>query len=71
MIYIATLLAALTMQVYFSYQVQVGLLLIDKAFVEVLSKYLDYAKVFLFDLVIELPNNIGMNKHAIKLIEGK
>ncbi len=34
-------------------------------------EYSDYADVFSFDLTIELPENTGINKHAIELIEGK
>ncbi len=44
---------------------------IDKALIEVTSEYLDYTDVFSFDFSIELPKNTSMNKHAIKLIEGK
>ncbi len=43
----------------------------DKAFIKIPVKYSDYADVFLTDLAIELPENTGMNKHAIELIEGK
>lgn len=35
------------------------------------AKYFDYANVFFFDLVMELLKNMGIRKHAIKLIEGK
>ena len=64
MIYIATLLA-LTMQVHPFCQVQIGLLLADKASTKVLPKYLDYANVFLFDFAMELPENTSMNEHTI------
>ena len=43
----------------------------DKALIKVLSKYTNYADVFSFDLAIELPENTGINKHAIKLQRGK
>lgn len=46
-------------------------MLADKALTKVLSKYLDYADVFLFDLAIELLENTGMNEYIIKLIKGK
>ena len=59
------------MQVYFSRQAQVGLLHIDKAPTKVPLKYSDYADIFLFDLAMELPKNIGMKKYVIELIEGK
>ena len=43
----------------------------DKAPNKVPLEYWDYANVFMFDLVIELPENTGMNEHVIKLIEDK
>ncbi len=43
----------------------------DKASTEILSEYSDYADVFFLKLVIELPENTGMNEHAIELINGK
>ena len=43
----------------------------DKAFIKIPSQYINYANVFSSDLVIELPENTGINKYAIKLIEGK
>lgn len=46
-------------------------MLADKATVKVLLKYLDYAEVFFFELVIKLLVNTNMNKNIIKLIEDK
>ncbi len=43
----------------------------DKAPTKIPAKYSDYADVFSSDLVMELPENTGMNEHAIELIEGK
>ena len=43
----------------------------DKAFTKIPPKYMDYANIFSLDLVTELPENIGINKHAIKLVEKK
>ena len=59
------------MPVHLSYQAEIRLLLADKAPTKIPSKYLDYADIFLFDLIIELVENTGMNKHAIKLVEDK
>lgn len=70
-IYLATLSAALAIQVYFFFQAQVKLLLTDKAFVKVLSKYLDYTDVFSFDLVIGQFENSSMNEYIIELVKGK
>lgn len=46
-------------------------MLTNKAFIEVLSKYLDDTYVFSFDFMMELRENTGINKHVIKLIEDK
>ena len=43
----------------------------DKALTEISSGYTDYADVFLFDLAMELPENTGINEHAIELVEDK
>lgn len=59
------------MEVHSSYQAQLGLLPVDKAPTKVLPEYSDYADIFSFNLVIELPKNTSINKHAIKLAEGK
>ena len=50
---------------------QIAALKQDKAPIKVLPKYADYADVFSFDLAMELLENIGINKHAIKLEECK
>ena len=55
------------MPIYPSREAQIGLLLTDEAPIEVPSEYSDYADVFLFDLAMELPENTGMNEHAIEL----
>ena len=52
-------------------KVQVGALLFDKAPTEVPAKYSDYSNVFLTENTAELSENTGINKHAIKLEEGK
>ena len=43
----------------------------DKAPTEIPPEYADYADVFSPDLAMELPENTGMNEHAIELVEGK
>ncbi len=50
---------------------QIATLQLDKVLTEIPTKYSDYADVFSLDLAMELPENIGMNKHAIELIEEK
>lgn len=43
----------------------------NKVLTKILPKYEDYANIFLVDLAMELPKIIGINKHVIKLINGK
>ena len=50
---------------------QVEALLFNKALIEVLVKYSNYSNVFSAKYVAELPENTGMNEHAIKLEENK
>lgn len=42
----------------------------DKASINEKLKYANYGDVFLFELVIELPENTGINKYNIKLENG-
>ena len=59
------------MTVYLSQAAQIAALKQDKAPTKVLSKYANYADLFLIDLAIKLSENIGINKYVIKLEEGK
>ena len=52
-------------------EAQVGALLFNKAPTEVPIEYSDYSNVFSAEYAAKLPENIGINKHAIKLEEGK
>ena len=49
---------------------QISSLIAEKASTKVLAKYLDFADVFSLDLASELPEHIGINNHAIKLVNG-
>ena len=59
------------MPVHFKRQAQVETLLFNKAPTEVPAKYSDYSDVFSAENAAELPENIGINEHAIKLEEDK
>ena len=59
------------MLVHSKKQAQVGVLLFNKAVIEVLAKCSNYSNVVSAKNAVELPNNIGINKHAIELEEGK
>ena len=50
---------------------QVGALLFDEAPTEVRAEYSDYSDVFSVENAAELPENTGMNEHAIELEEDK
>lgn len=43
----------------------------DKASTKILTKYSNYANILLFNLAIELPKNMEINKYTIKLIDNK
>ena len=50
---------------------QVRALIFNKAPTEVPAEYSDYNNVFSAENIVELPENTGVNDHAIKLEEGK
>lgn len=70
MVYVATLSAS-EIKVHSSCKIQFRLLLADKALIKILSKYLDYTNIFLFDLLMELLKNTNINKYIIKLVKDK
>ena len=71
-VYVAALEVFLTeMIIYPSKKTQIAALKQDEVFTKVLSKYINYADVFSFNFVMKLPENTGINKHAIKLEKGK
>lgn len=57
--------------IYLLQIVQIADLEWNKAYIKISTKYSDYANVFLINWAIELPENTGINKYAIKLIERK
>ena len=54
---------------YLSQKTQIAYLKINEVFTEVLSKYNDFANIFLPKLTIELPKYTNINNHAIKLVD--
>ena len=67
-VHVAALEAPLAgMVIYPSRAAQISALIQNKAFTKVPPKYADYADVFSFALAMELPENTGINEHAIKL----
>ena len=59
------------MPVHSKRQAQIGALLFNEAFTEVLAEYSDYSNVFSVEYAAEFPENTRINEHAIKLKEGK
>ena len=59
------------MTIHLAQAAQIAALWQDEAPTKVPPKYAHYADVFWFDLAMELPENTGINKHAIKLEVGK
>ena len=71
-VHVAVLEASLAgMVIHPSQATQISALIQDEAPTKVLSKYVDYADVFSFDLAMELSENTIINKHAIELQDGK
>lgn len=54
------------MIVYFSQTALIALLQWNKASTQIFAKYADYADIFIFDLIIELPKNTDNNNHTMK-----
>ena len=52
-----------------SRKAQIAYLKADKALIKVPSKYTDFGNVFLQKLVVELPEHIKINNHAIQLMD--
>ena len=70
--HVAPLEAPLAMMaIHLLQKAQILALIQDKASTKVLFKYADYADVFSFTLAMELPENTGINEHAIKLQDVK
>ena len=61
------LLKSAEMMIYPAQAAQIAALRQVEAPTKVSPQYADYADVFSFDLAMELPENTGINKHAIKL----
>ena len=59
------------MTIHLSRAAQIAALKQDEAPTRLAAEYADYANVFSFDLVMELPRNTGINKHSIELQNGK
>ena len=57
--------------VHFKKQAQIGVLLFDKALIEVLIEYSDYSKIILAENTVKPPENTRRNNDAIELEEGK
>lgn len=43
----------------------------EKASIEMFLEYIDYIDIFSLDLITKLPENTGINKYVIKLVEDK
>ncbi len=77
MVHVATIELLTAMPIYPSRAPQVlndpilAALQWDKAPTEIPTEYSDYADIFSLDLAMELPENTGVNEHAIELIDEK
>ena len=50
---------------------QVGAWLFNKAFIKILAEYSNYNNIFSVENAVELPENTGINEHAIELEKDK
>ena len=69
-VYVAAL-ETLELAIHYSWAPLLAALQQDKASTKIPSKYANYTDVFSPNLAMELLVNTGINKHAIKLVEGK
>ena len=60
----------LGLDVHLFYRLQVSGLIAEKAFTKVPTEYSDITHVFSPDLAFKLPEHIGINNHAIELLNG-
>ena len=65
------LLNSSPLDVYSSQKPQISGLITEEASIKVPAKYLDFADIFSPDLAFELPKHIGINDHAIELVDGQ
>ncbi len=52
-----------------SKRTQIAYVKVDEAPIEVPSKYTDFADIFSSKLFVKLPKYMGINNHAIKLVD--
>ena len=65
------LLSSSLLNVHFFRRPQIAGLIVEKALTKVSTKYSDFADVFSPALASKFPKHIGINDHAIKLINGQ
>lgn len=71
-VYIAALKTLLAkMSIYHIQKTQIVILQYNKALIKILPKYLYFADIFLFELIIELLKNKVINKYTIELKKDK
>lgn len=54
-----------------SYRTEIASLKVDKAPTAIPSKHMDFADIFCLDLIMELPEYIGINMYIIELVDNK
>ena len=56
-------------KVHLSKKAQIAHLKADKVLIKVLSKYADFVNIFSLKLAAELLEHMGINNHAIELVD--
>lgn len=69
MVYITILVLKISVNLF--WEAQIGLLATNKAFIKLISKYLNYVDIFILIFVIELSKDTSINKYIIILVESK
>ena len=64
-------LGSTLLNVHSSQRPQISGLIVEKALTKVSTKYSDFADVFFPDLAFKLSEHIGINDHAIELVDGQ
>ena len=59
------------LNIHLSQKPRISSLIIEEAFTKVSKKYVHFTDIFFLDLAIKLPEHIGINDYAIKLVNGQ
>ena len=64
-------LSSILLNIHLSCRPQISDLIVKKASTNVSDKYIDFVDVLSLDLASKLPENTGINNHAIEIVDGQ